>query len=140
MNRWISFFALLGALSLGSLLSGILRSAIPPGHGTAPIMHPNYFASIAVACESVILLFTAWAIYRRKSWIWRAVFYLFGAFWFHFLKQTYSEAVRQWPSGSRSGPLMFTALSGVIFGAIGAYWIFRWYKTKAYFFPDGFNG
>lgn len=140
MKSWIFFFAFLGALGVVSAFSGISQFTAELGKGTTIAMHPNFFSRLVAGGEGAVLLTVAWAIYARRSWVWRLVFYVFAASWAYSVWGIYVDLAQQYPAQSKGETMLFAGLVGLMIAGVGAVWSFRWYKKKAYFFPEHSNG
>jgi hypothetical protein len=134
--RRLLFFTFLGVLGVASAISGVSQFTAELGRGTTIAMHPNSLSRIVAGCQGVIFLFFAWAICRRRPWVWRGVFYCFGACWAYSVLGIYVDLARQYPAQPRNETTMFAAATGLAFAAVAGYWSYRWYKKKPYFFPE----
>jgi hypothetical protein len=140
MKRWIFFFTFLGVLALASAISGISQFRAELGRETSISMHPNLLSRAFAAGEGIVLLVIAWAIYRRKAWIWRSLFYFFGVAWLYSVIAIYFQMAQQYPAQPQSQTLIFAGVVGLLIALVGGYWGYQWYKQKAYFFPDDDGG
>lgn len=136
MKGWIFFFAFLGTLDVVSAVSGISQFTAELGKGTTIAMHPNFISRSVAGSEGAVLLTIAWAIYARRSWVWRFVFYVFAASWAYSVWGIYIDLRRQYPAQSTCETMLFAGLVGLIFAGVGAFWWFRWYQRKEYFLPE----
>jgi hypothetical protein len=140
MKGWIFFFTFLGALAVVSAISGVSQFTAELGKGTTVAMHPNILSRLVAAGEGAVFLTIAWAIYARRPWVWRLVFYLFIASWAYSVWGSYVDLARQYPAQAKSETMMFAGLVGLMFAIVGAFWGHRWYQKKTYFFPEHSNG
>ena len=136
MKGWIFFFTFLGALGIVSAISGVSQLTSELGKGTTIAMHPNVLSRLVAAGEGALFLVIAWAIYARCSWVWRLVFYLLVVTWACSVWRIYVDLARQYPARPEREMMMFAGLVGLMFAVVGAFWAYRWYQKKTYFFPE----
>ena len=128
MKGWIAFFSFMGLLSMVSAISGISQFTAEMGRGTTIAMHPNLLSRLFSGAEGTVFFLFAWAIYRRHRWIWRSVFYLFGAFLVLSVVDMFLEFSREYPNQPTGETMGYAGLAGLGFAIVGGYWSYLWYR------------
>jgi hypothetical protein len=68
------------------------------------------------------------------------MFIFFGACLADGVVTTYLDLSLQYPKQPTRDTILYTALIGLCMVIVGSYWMYQWYKQKAYFYADEING
>jgi hypothetical protein len=136
MKHWITAFLLLGVITILSGITGISSFSSTVGGPAVVGRYPDAMSRVIAGVHGSALIFMAWSMYRRRPWVWRGMFVLFGVAILESVSFVWRDLARE-STGDR---IAIVAIAILGFAAVAAYWSFRWYKFRPHFFPDEHSG